>query len=643
LGAALQVVRRLFPHVADETLTTAVVSRDDLLDAVDHPDYAVYITKAFKFYLMLLKLSDRWEWIPRVLGRAQNLIANPSPIKVKCTALALVSNALKRDATWAWFAEIFPSFLVNVLFPLFSLSNEDLTNSVDDPVAFVCEIHKIADEEMSDLRAGAAALLRSAAEHHADVVQSLLGFVLDILERATPSLVFAAVYCAISVLPAFSLEFAVLFQAVLPFADHPDHLCRAAAFDLAAFAAPGVLEPAFGSACIRHLHDPSDLVRHSAAVAFGHFLKLFAEDPESKAFICTSLQADIPALFQILLELSAVFGDWTLGDALFQLTAFFGSDLLPIAASLIDNFLAVMIASATDSHTQFAIMCSQSLQECVRVLSKFPEASPLYDGIFQRFLEAIPLLPLPFLQDSFLPAVQSLIAVAPFRPLFWRVLALATAELAIDFARLANLLCFKDVQLFESEHVIRLLRAVLDAQEFDAAFLIMAGLCLRAPPADAGVSVLLPEVLHALMCQVDEATEEAVQVADAMAIFAPELVGQILGESFGLFAAFVVDHRSYGFSPIAVIRLFESCSGGIRGRMVLHVVDFLRTVTGGGEEEEDDGDLEDGGDVVWFSREEVKRQAMEFLQKIDEKERSLDGVLFSDEFAAMAQSGSVIL
>jgi hypothetical protein len=629
----------------------AFFSREELLNDLDRPDYAVYGTKAFKLYRFLIKLCESWPWIPRVLGRAQHIISHPSPIKVKCSALAFVARALELDATWEWFAEMFPSFLMRVLFPLFSLTSEDLRNSVDDPVTFVCENQKIADDDMSDLKAGAAKILRDAAKRRAGVVQSLLDFSIQMLPAATPSVLFSIVSCAASVVPDCSVDFDPLFRVVLPFVDHPDHLCRAAAFTLAASAARGMLALDFGNACIRHLQDQSLLVRHSAAVAFGHFLNLFAEEDESKTFIFASLQADLTSLFQILIDLSATFGDWTLGESLFHLTSFFGDHLIPIATPLIERFLDLIVTSVADSHIQFAIMCSQSLQECFHALSKFTEqAGPLYDATFEKFLEAIPALPLQFLGDSFLPAVHSMIAAAPFRPLFWSVLAHAAKELADEFARFANLLCFKDVRLFEGEtdvltNLVQLLRAALEASEFDAVFRIMTGLCLRAPPGEARVAALFPEVLQALMAEIEEGTGTAavqVKVADAMAIFAPELVAQVLGEVFCQFVAFVVDGPSYELSPIAVIRLFDGCSGSIRGKMVLHVVDFLRAIIGG-EEEDDDLDMEDEEKVAWFSREEMRRQATEFLQKIIEKESSFEGVLFSEEFAVMAQSGAVSL
>jgi hypothetical protein len=67
--------------------------------------------------------------------------------------------------------------------------------------------------------------------------------------------------------------------------------------------------------------------------------------------------------------------------------------------------------------------------------------------------------------------------------------------------------------------------------------------------------------------------------------------------------------------------------------MVFHVVDFLSGMIGK-EEENNDLDLED---------EEMTRQAAEFLQQIIEKESSLEGFLFAEEFAVMAQFGAVSL
>jgi hypothetical protein len=260
------------------------------------------------------------------------------------------------------------------------------------------------------------------------------------------------------------------------------------------------------------------------------------------------------------------------------------------------------------------------------VLSKVPdESGSIFSAIFPKLLEAIHALPEVFLRDSFLPALQSLLQSAPFSAEFWAILSHSRNELREEFAQITKILCFKDCGLFESRmeivaELVRMMQADVEAGESDAPFIIMVGLCLRASPGHPAVAALIPDFLAVLMPEIENGQVEAVEAADALAIFGSDLVARTLGDAFAEFAEFVLETPRYDISPIAVIRLFDLLSQELRIRAVGHIVGFLRSAIG---EEEDDDELDDGVRLPWFFAEELKSQAIAFVRKTAETDPEL--------------------
>jgi hypothetical protein len=313
------------------------------------------------------------------------------------------------------------------------------------------------------------------------------------------------------------------------------------------------------------------------------------------------------SLFDVFLDLSAVFSDLSSGDALFQIVRYFGDLLLPFADQIVDKFLEMCRQNLESGSDHAAILNLQSIDLLLRFVN---------DGTFQKlvvFMETI--RDDSFLSEWYLPLVMNFLKIAEFQRDFWGILELYDPKFRVEFGRIINILCYRDEQLFDSPEIIANLIGLVTEEFDDSTFPIVEGLAMRAPKGHPDVLALLPAAL----------AHGSAQLAGCLAVWDAETVVTSVGDGLPGLVQLLLDEPCDNVSPVAAIRMFDFLGDELKDVAVSHVVQFLEDRWRADEE-----DYEEDGHVQWFTVDQVCQEIATFAVRhelVDGDGKSRDDIL----------------
>lgn len=599
--------------------------------------------KLWKYYRALLK-KMAVDWPQTVFERAVWVLGSSLPMKVRCGAMAFISDCLRAPPLWPVLGANLQQLIESVFFPLFVLTDTDVENAVRDPVAFVHETNKIS-KDFDDLKASAAYLLKSCADDHREIVSLLSAFAqgfcdLDAREEQAPHAVFGIADMCVSVMPRYSDAFPVLFGRAGQLAMSTDIVRKAAGLFLLSHVPVNMVNQDFLNMAITGLNDENMLVQYYSALMLPKAFEAIEKMEEMKASIPDQM---INTLFQSILALSAKFADLSLGDCLFQLVSFFGERTLPIAEGLFEQFLKMGVDHSNANALSNAILSFTALQNLISIMARYPQQmDAVFQRCFQLLMSSIPeLANQAFVTLTFYPALKFFISKAPFNKNYWTVLQSYNPEFRDEYAYIIEILCKRDTELLASPEIVSALisRIQEDVSEGDV-FPIVTGLLLRVPPGNAEFDSIMPHLFEMILRELATMeSENVVKAANALVISRTQALTTLSAESFSELLRSIIDCQKRDITPMALIHVFPLVSNNPDAKLA--IITALITLAGyilsaGEDEDDDDDDDESDTTCSWFSKAELIHAIHEFFSQIQRQDPSLLSVLTESQMSILS-------
>ena len=586
---------------------------------------------------------------------------------VKANLLHTLHTLFKKDDTFETFIqESAAEFLTETMFPQFQVSVQELAAAVEDPKAFIDELHK-SSGDYNDFRETAFLIIKDLAEKMDNdiprdiifefVVQQISVFGQssetdqDIANLFTTAFFFSAAADSYALYENRLLT--KLINEVSPLFSHESEVVKAAGF-LMVSRIHADLPTDLSISCLQCANDESHLVRYYALTAAANLLEKLTD--ESSDAIQGELEDSIDDLISSFIETCNEFEDVALKSCLTQIVRFFGDRLLPYADAICQELISMIAASGQgeieDEDAYNNVMkVNQSLENLVEMVSDRADAlNEFAQNAFMRSIEALQVMTNPNAVDPFLETVfQILECCSTFPAEFWKITEAIVPHFTHDedpdgdfsvgaCCEIFSLLILKDTEFANRaevagpvvEFVVSQMQQKMERVDSWNEFAkLFEGICVRLPSDSPILMECFPLICQMTFHQLTTINtayndiDGAVLLMNALLINNFAGVQQVLGEQFDTLMQLWVQWPVFPETEVAMMTNFQAISdnaelqGAILHSCIMNLCDDI--LMKDEDDDEFDQDVDKDG-LVWFDFGDTLNSIDQFLKQLQQSQ-----------------------
>ena len=654
------------------SIQNLINSTVNIKDYINNLESEPYIINVIKFLIKCNSYIDV-NTIKELILIIQQILASPLSIKLKCKSLLLLYQFYRNANFWSFIKDResdYINLLITMIFPIFSISEEDVQNMQDDPYYFISENQKICDD-FNDLKASSSLILYNVAKNHPVLISFCLSSINDIYIRYTNNQaswmdLFSLFHMVSSVVNLAtkknSNEVIQVFNNILPLfslPSSPGYNCfaTASAFMLLSNVQNIKYTKELIGAVFLHIDNPFTLIRLYTIECISSVLRQISKDNEIKQEIFSSFGEKIRESLQILIEMSSLGVNSSITESFLHYFSVFGETLLPISHDLSQHFLN-MINSICDSHNDSEsfsalYMAIESLSTLMKIVFKSEEISNKEcPFVYHSLLQLIPKIPMT-LTDAYFSLLNQLILQSSFNSSYWedtiaiyKLYKESNFDGNIDgnFSILFESLMFKDINMtnnstiqFIQEYINNMLHSNNQAYQHSIDGFVsicpsLTGFILRVCTIGNQNSDIIQAILHKVIEAIqyycnnpnEYPPHSLVNLLNAFLIVVPESFSYIESSIFQTILFFWSSYPQYPMTILATLKIFQQLNNEQKSSILQIILDLLYEKLElnmlKASEEDEDSDFDDDSDIesdnekcLWFSDEFVISSAIELF------------------------------
>ncbi|KAH0786961.1 Importin-beta N-terminal domain containing protein [Histomonas meleagridis] len=495
-------IQSCIPNLISSFLTT-IVSLD-----LNNPYSPRYIIQSSKFIVHTLKLGsnlipdEQKLQIVRVLPPLLAYKQGANTRNYKGKIIKLLNEIIVQGKNIDNFSFVLMPLVTEVIYPLFSLTENDMEEMHNDPVTFVQENHKICPN-WDDTKASCSRFLSNLSKSDA-FVGSVYQFALNVYQSSiqTPQghyQIFSAFHVLSSVVYKTNNHVFEFIKAIFPMFNDNSPILRCSAFLYLSQVHKIEFNEEILQLCFSHLTDPFPLASYYASISFSNLLNSAINTPYQEN-LKQSLLPNVQNLYIHFSKMASEYQDSYLADGLSNIVLLFQEAVYPFGeqlfAQLFSYFSAACIDELNDpSNSDISTVTSDSLIKMIELLGKDPNLNNSFFNIVSQGLE--PLAKSEHFSDLMNFCTKIIEVSQMFNDNYWNVIPLilkiieTTNVITFDeVCPFIEQLIFKDTQLQNKIEIINTLSPLIINQiqqalnqndEIDSISLVASALIIRCP------------------------------------------------------------------------------------------------------------------------------------------------------------------
>ena len=515
----------------------SLVKRSCILNGIENTDeYLNYLYISLKFSIAFISKYSKQldiEFVGSYLEMFTTLIQMNLLPKYVCTLLNFLSRLIDVPCTLELLSSNLMGFLKGIMLPLFSLTEEELYLSENDPSTFISEVHKLGNS-FEDIRSSASNIIYYLSQKHDDVtecvrciaVESFNWFIgLQNKDKFSQGILYSSFYM-FSVVSKFLSDIepkllrnfisttSILFTA-------NETISRASIFMLLMRSAEsGALSnnPDLIMICIQDIiNDPSILVKYYATISVSKLLQHFEETNIIRADFIPL----IPTLFQTVFQLLTKFQNSDLVPVISSFIQVFSNDISSIINDLGNELLLLLADSILSEEISSEVI--NSIENLIDIIKDKNISSLVEPNLFMKCIEILKICEDTSIFDLFTMTVKRLLENIPFSDNFWNIVDIIIqkinqeSEISItDLIDIISILIYKDDNFTKKTEICstiikfimeQLKKADDDSTVWNEYAKVASSLLMRLRDQSSIINEITPLLIKMLIGQIEKSSD----------------------------------------------------------------------------------------------------------------------------------------
>ncbi|OHT07661.1 hypothetical protein TRFO_24070 [Tritrichomonas foetus] len=632
-----------------------------LNDVTNNQFFETFAKKVMKFLSKFVILIDG-EFINMILPLIGQIMNSALSNGLKCHSLRLLYNIYKNDNFINANGQEAFNTLISFVFPLFSLSEDEVEMAQNDPLGFISETQKICDD-FNDPKASASFILYDLAKKYNMLIPLCLfylnnSFQMYLNKQTNWMNLFSMFHMCSSIINLAASknnqEIVALFHNLSPlFQISEDPFATASVLMLLSHANKLKLSAELIGAVFTNIDNPFQLTQYYAIECISSVLRQISKNPSLKEEIFTQYGQNLEKSLQVLINASSNGNNVNLTESFMHYFSVFGQRLLPFSHNLASHFIGVINNICDDSEAFSTLFMSiESLSSLMKIVYKSDEvAINVCPFVYHSLLQILPKIPKTVI-DSYFSLLNQIVIESPFNPEYWEVVTLFNNEMADYFCQIFEFLIFADQSFNQNNTAIHFLlgvinNAITQTIEIDDFLMFcpaITGFVLKMPEFvnsnNEFLNSLIQKIIPILQCysqlnqneDIDDdddgmiISENILKLLNALLIVASTNVANICGDSFSYVLLFWQQHPQFPMFIPASLKMFTNFNDGQKSDLISIIVNlcFTNIIAKSeiGDFDSDDMDFDDDDDLkdeseicTWFSKESIISSVQQLINE----------------------------